>query len=76
MFHDPISKHNKYVWFANSSSFKGKSDFKKFETARKLKKHIDKIRADYRKNMKSSTEKEWQLVRVLLLCCCLLAVVY
>jgi hypothetical protein len=63
MFHDPISNHNKYVWFASSSSLKGKSDFKKFETARKLKDHIEKIRSDYRQSMRSASEKEWQLVR-------------
>lgn len=67
MFHDPISNHNKYVWFANSSSFKGKSDRKKFETARELKDHIDQIRSTYRKKMKSSVEKEWQLVLCTLL---------
>jgi len=32
---------------------KGQSDFKKFEKARELKKHIDKIRRDYQKELKS-----------------------
>lgn len=37
MFKDTINNHIKYVWFSNSSSFKGKSDKKKFEKARELK---------------------------------------
>ena len=36
----------KYVMLAASSDVKGKSDFNKFEKARELKKHIDKIRKD------------------------------
>lgn len=39
----------KYVFFAASSSFKGKSDLAKYEKARRLKNCIDKIRRDYTK---------------------------
>ncbi|RKP06192.1 hypothetical protein THASP1DRAFT_7692, partial [Thamnocephalis sphaerospora] len=42
----------KYVFLAANSSLKGQSDFKKFEKARELKKHIHKIRADYTKDLK------------------------
>ncbi|KAF4316934.1 hypothetical protein BBO99_00004631 [Phytophthora kernoviae] len=41
----------KYVFFAASSSFKGKSDLAKYEKARRLKKCIDKIRHDYKKGL-------------------------
>ncbi|KAA8905330.1 hypothetical protein TRICI_005326 [Trichomonascus ciferrii] len=46
-----INGNNKYVLLAASSSMKGKSDFKKFEKARELKKHVKRIRADYRKEL-------------------------
>lgn len=43
----------KYVMLAASSDVKGQSDYKKFEKARELKKHIDKIRRDYTRELKS-----------------------
>ncbi|KAI9986952.1 hypothetical protein PInf_026021 [Phytophthora infestans] len=43
----------KYVFFAASSSFKGKSDLAKYEKARRLKKCIDKIRRVYTKGLKA-----------------------
>ncbi|POM68439.1 DNA topoisomerase, partial [Phytophthora palmivora] len=43
----------KYVFFAASSSFKGKSDLAKYEKARRLKNCIDKIRRDYTKGLKA-----------------------
>lgn len=43
----------KYVFFAASSSFKGKSDLAKYEKARRLKKYITKIRKDYIKGLKA-----------------------
>uniref|UniRef100_A0A060T5Z3 DNA topoisomerase I n=1 Tax=Blastobotrys adeninivorans TaxID=409370 RepID=A0A060T5Z3_BLAAD len=46
-----INGNNKYVMLAQSSSFKGKSDFKKFEKARELKKHVERIRKDYYKEL-------------------------
>lgn len=57
MFKDPILNHVKYVWFAAASSFKGKSDYEKFEKARKLKDHIDDIREVYQREMKKGTDE-------------------
>ncbi|KAI9307649.1 hypothetical protein BJ944DRAFT_157616, partial [Cunninghamella echinulata] len=37
----------KYVFLAANSTWKGQSDMMKFDKARELKKHIDKIRQDY-----------------------------
>lgn len=53
MWKENIMNNVKYVRFSQNSSFKGMSDFKKFEKARELKKHIDKIRTDYRSKLKS-----------------------
>ena len=39
-----INGNYKYVLFAANSSLKGQSDFKKFEKARELKNHIERIR--------------------------------
>lgn len=48
-----INDNFKYVFLAAGSSLKGQSDFKKFEKARELKKHIHRIREDYTKDLKS-----------------------
>ncbi|RPA81345.1 hypothetical protein BJ508DRAFT_346131 [Ascobolus immersus RN42] len=48
-----INGNTKYVMLAATSSLKGMSDFKKFEKARELKKHIDRIRKDYQKDLVS-----------------------
>ena len=53
MWQENINGNYKYVMLAPSSDVKGQSDYKKFEKARELKKHIDRIRKDYRKNLKS-----------------------
>ncbi|KAJ4382697.1 DNA topoisomerase 1 [Didymella sp. IMI 355093] len=53
MWQENINGAYKYVMLAANSDIKGQSDFKKFEKARELKKHIDRIRADYRKELKS-----------------------
>ncbi|KAH6637951.1 DNA topoisomerase 1 [Boeremia exigua] len=53
MWQENINGAYKYVMLAANSDIKGQSDFKKFEKARDLKKHIDRIRADYRKELKS-----------------------
>lgn len=52
MWRENISNSVKYVRFAANSSLKGMSDFKKFEKARELKKHIEVIRKDYKKLLK------------------------
>ena len=53
MWQENINGAYKYVMLAANSDIKGQSDFKKFEKARELKKHIDKIRKDYRRELKS-----------------------
>lgn len=60
MWRENISNSFKYVRFAASSSLNGQSDFKKFEKARQLKHHIDAIRKDYNKNLKSKIMLERQ----------------
>ncbi|KAK9463533.1 uncharacterized protein V1516DRAFT_661662 [Lipomyces oligophaga] len=47
-----INNATKYVFLAANSSLKGMSDYKKFEKARQLKQHIERIRADYRRELK------------------------
>ncbi|KAF2266053.1 DNA topoisomerase 1 [Lojkania enalia] len=53
MWQENINGAYKYVMLAANSDIKGQSDFKKFEKARELKQHIDRIRKDYRKDLKS-----------------------
>ncbi len=53
MWQENVNGNYKYVMLAANSDVKGQSDYKKFEKARELKKHIDKIRADYRKGLKA-----------------------
>ncbi|BGP08828.1 DNA topoisomerase 1 [Rhodotorula toruloides] len=48
-----INGNVKYVFLAAGSSLKGQSDLKKFEKARSLKEHVDRIRADYTADLKS-----------------------
>jgi len=52
MWKENVNDSFKYVWLAAGSSLKGQSDFKKFEKARELKKHIDQIRAEYTLELK------------------------
>ncbi len=49
-----MNNNIKYVLFAAGSSLKGMSDLKKFEKARELKKHIDRIRRDYMAELRDS----------------------
>ncbi|TQS38513.1 hypothetical protein Golomagni_00980 [Golovinomyces magnicellulatus] len=51
MWQENINGAYKYVMLAAKSSIKGQSDYKKFEKARELKKHIDRIRKDYTKDL-------------------------
>lgn len=60
MWQENINGHYKYVMLAANSTVKGKADFKKFEKARELKKHIDRIRADYTKDLKSEVMADRQ----------------
>ncbi|OQE93624.1 hypothetical protein PENNAL_c0005G02774 [Penicillium nalgiovense] len=60
MWQENINGNYKYVMLAANSDVKGQSDFKKFEKARELKKHIEKIRKDYQKNLKNDMMVERQ----------------
>lgn len=60
MWQENINGAYKYVMLGAASDVKGQSDFKKFEKARELKKHIDKIRKDYRKELKSEVMADRQ----------------
>ena len=52
MWQENINGAYKYVMLAANSDVKGQSDYKKFEKARELKKHIDRIRKDYEAELK------------------------
>ena len=52
MWQENINGAYKYVMLAANSDVKGQSDYKKFEKARELKKHIDHIRKDYEAELK------------------------
>ena len=67
MWKENISDSLKYVRFANNSSVKGQSDFKKFETARKLRDHVDSIRKDYTKMLKSEKMQDRQMATAMYL---------
>jgi DNA topoisomerase-1 len=58
---DPVGGNHKYVYLAASSSFKGVSDLHKYETARKLVKHIDRIREHYEKLLMSHESLDKQI---------------
>ncbi|KAF2858760.1 hypothetical protein K470DRAFT_272146 [Piedraia hortae CBS 480.64] len=60
MWQENINGAYKYVMLAANSDVKGQSDYKKFEKARELKKHIDKIRKDYHRDLKSDVMAERQ----------------
>ncbi|EME43890.1 hypothetical protein DOTSEDRAFT_71635 [Dothistroma septosporum NZE10] len=60
MWQENINGAYKYVMLAANSDIKGQSDYKKFEKARELKKHIDRIRKDYTKELKSEIMAERQ----------------
>jgi len=47
MYKDSICGETKYVFLNANSTFKGQSDLAKFEKARTLKEHIEKIRKSY-----------------------------
>ncbi|QDS67785.1 hypothetical protein FKW77_006614 [Venturia effusa] len=60
MWQENINGAYKYVMLAANSDVKGQSDHKKFEKARELKKHIDRIRKDYTKDLKSDVMADRQ----------------
>jgi DNA topoisomerase-1 len=64
---DNISGKTKYVWLGHQSEFKAKSDQDKFDKARKLGKHINKIRKTNINNMINGDDKTIQLATALYL---------
>ena len=60
MWQENINANYKYVMLAANSDVKGQSDYKKFEKARELKKHIDRIRKDYGKDLKAEATADRQ----------------
>jgi DNA topoisomerase-1 len=47
-WHDPVSQNQfKYVWLAANSTWKADADRQKYEKARDLKNHIDRIRCAF-----------------------------
>ena len=67
MWKENISDSFKYVRFAANSSVKGQSDFKKFEKARELRQHVDAIRKDYTKMLKSEKMQDRQMATAMYL---------
>ncbi|KAL7749986.1 DNA topoisomerase 1 [Sorochytrium milnesiophthora] len=55
-----INNNTKYVFLSANSAWKGMSDMSKFEKARELKKHIEKIRRDYQAGLKDTSRMERQ----------------
>ncbi|KAJ3567168.1 hypothetical protein NP233_g6533 [Leucocoprinus birnbaumii] len=55
-----INGNHKYVFLAAGSSLKGQSDMQKFEKARELKKHVDRIRLNYQSDLKSKVMADRQ----------------
>ena len=62
---DNISGKVKYVWLGQHSDFKAKSDLEKFDKAKKLGKHITKIRKINNDNIVSGDKKTRQLATAL-----------
>ncbi|OCH93765.1 hypothetical protein OBBRIDRAFT_789963 [Obba rivulosa] len=55
-----VNGNHKYVFLAAGSSIKGQSDMQKFEKARELKNHVDRIRADYTRDLKTKLMQDRQ----------------
>ncbi len=62
---DSITRDPKYVQFAATGKFKGKSDLAKYEKARKLQRHIDIVRETYMADAASTNDEKMQLGTVL-----------
>ncbi|KAI2633709.1 hypothetical protein GGS26DRAFT_554401 [Hypomontagnella submonticulosa] len=60
MWQENINGSYKYVMLGATSAVKGQSDFKKFEKARELKKHIAKIRKEYTQDLKAESMADRQ----------------
>lgn len=55
-----INNSHKYVFLAAGSSLKGQSDMMKFEKARELKNHVDRIRQNYNADLRSKVMADRQ----------------
>ncbi|KAH7914159.1 DNA topoisomerase I [Hygrophoropsis aurantiaca] len=55
-----VNGNYKYVFLAAGSSLKGQSDMTKFEKARELKNHVDRIRQDYNADLRSKVMADRQ----------------
>ncbi|KAJ6625604.1 hypothetical protein B0H10DRAFT_2002165 [Mycena sp. CBHHK59/15] len=55
-----VNGNHKYVFLAAGSSLKGQSDMIKFEKARELKNHVDRIRQNYNADLKSKVMADRQ----------------
>ncbi|OJA11705.1 hypothetical protein AZE42_02095 [Rhizopogon vesiculosus] len=55
-----VNGNYKYVFLAAGSSLKGQSDMQKFEKARELKSHVDRIRKDYSADLRSKVMADRQ----------------
>ena len=62
---DDITGKTKYVWLADSSSYKSASDMHKFDLARKLNSRISKIRKINNENLNSKNAKIKELATAL-----------
>lgn len=62
---DDITGKTKYVWLGNKSEMKAKGDMEKFDKARQLAKHINKIRNENNKNLVSKDLLTRQLATAL-----------
>jgi DNA topoisomerase-1 len=60
-YKDSIKGAHKYIFLAANSKFKGVNDRRKYEKARKLKKHIGEVRADYTRMLTHKEEVKRQL---------------
>ncbi|KAF9501514.1 hypothetical protein BDN71DRAFT_1460986 [Pleurotus eryngii] len=55
-----VNYNHKYVFLAAGSSLKGQSDMNKFEKARELKNHVDRIRLNYQSDLRSKVMADRQ----------------
>ncbi|RDB24933.1 DNA topoisomerase 1 [Hypsizygus marmoreus] len=55
-----VNGNHKYVFLAAGSSLKGQSDMIKFEKARELKNHVDRIRQNYNRDLRSKVMADRQ----------------
>jgi len=67
MWKENVNSNYKYVMLAANSDVRGQSDYKKFETTRRLKQHIDRIRYDYQRGLRHEIMEMRQLATAMYL---------